>query len=278
VTNRGLSLLRARGLAPKKSFGQHFLHDQKRVARIAELATTPEGGMVLEIGAGVGALTDVLAERAARVVAIERDRDLVPLLRELMAEHENVEVVEADAVRLAWREHLEAGPSPRVVAGNLPYQLTGRLLERAVEHARELDRVVFMVQEEVADRIVAAPGGREYGALSVFVQAAFRVERALRIGPGAFSPPPEVSSAVIVLDPLAEPRAEETPLFREVVKGAFATRRKTLRNSWRKLLARDVLEEAAREAGIDLDARAETLSAEDYARMTAVVAALRRDG
>jgi 16S rRNA (adenine1518-N6/adenine1519-N6)-dimethyltransferase len=230
VTNRGLSLLRARGLAPKKSFGQHFLHDQKRVARIAELATTPEGGMVLEIGAGVGALTDVLAERAARVVAIERDRDLVPLLRELMAEHENV------------------------------------------------DRVVFMVQEEVADRIVAAPGGREYGALSVFVQAAFRVERALRIGPGAFSPPPEVSSAVIVLDPLAEPRAEETPLFREVVKGAFATRRKTLRNSWRKLLARDVLEEAAREAGIDLDARAETLSAEDYARMTAVVAALRRDG
>jgi 16S rRNA (adenine1518-N6/adenine1519-N6)-dimethyltransferase len=273
VSSRGLELLRARGLAPKKSFGQHFLHEAKAIARIAELATTPPGGTVLEIGAGLGALTEALADRAARVVAIERDRDLVPLLRELLAARDNVAIVEADAARIDWKEPLASGPKPRVLAGNLPYQITGLLLERAVQHASELDRVVFMVQHEVAQRVAAAPGSRDYGALSVFVQAAFAVERALRIGPGAFTPPPEVSSAVIVLTPAA--RAEETPLFREVVHAAFGQRRKTLRNAWRKLLDRDALEAAAARASIDLAARAEQLSVDDFARMTAAVAAAR---
>lgn len=271
MSRRGLDLLRARGLAPKKSFGQHFLHDAGHLARIAELAATPS--TVLEIGAGLGALTEALAARAGRVVAVERDRDLVPILRELFADAANVSIVEADAVKLSWRDHLN--DSPRVVAGNLPYHITGKLLERAVEQAAFVDRVVFMVQHEVAQRVAAPPGSRTYGMLSVFVQAAFRVERALRVAPGAFVPPPEVSSTVIVLTPHEVPRAEESPLFREVVHAAFATRRKTLRNAWRRLLAPSDLATAARDASIDLDKRAETLSVEDFARMTTAVRACR---
>ena len=126
-----IRLLRERGLRPKKSFGQNFLQDAHTCARIAELCTTPEGGVVLEIGAGLGALTKPLLERAARVVAIERDRDLVPILQELFLDT-HLELVEADAVKVDWRAHLSDGPSPRVIAGNLPYQITGRLIQLAV--------------------------------------------------------------------------------------------------------------------------------------------------
>jgi 16S rRNA (adenine1518-N6/adenine1519-N6)-dimethyltransferase len=266
-----MELLRARGLSPKKSFGQHFLHDRRICARIAERATTPPGGSVLEIGAGLGALTEPLAERAARVVAVERDRDLLPLLGELFADRPNVELCEADAVKLDWPAALAGGPRPHALAGNLPYQLTGRLLEKAVGEARLFDRAVFMVQREVAARISAPPGGKSYGALSVFVQAAFAVELAFTVAPGAFTPPPEVASAVVVLVP--SPRAEETAAFRRVVKSAFSTRRKTLRNAWRALGSRAALEEAAARAAVDLGARAETLAVEDFARMAAALEA-----
>lgn len=260
-----LKLLREHGLAPKKSFGQNFLQDAAICERIADLAAPAGTGTVLEIGAGLGALTAPLCDRCERVVAVERDRDLIPLLEDRFAGVAGLTLVEADAVRADWAELLAKGPPPRAVAGNLPYQITGRLLRRIVEHAAHIARAVVMVQREVADRLVAAPSSESYGALSVFVQAAFAVERAIVVSPGSFAPPPKVGSAVVVLVPQA--RAEETPMFREVVQKAFGARRKKLRNAWRALAEPEALEAAATGAGIDLGARGETLSVEQFASM-----------
>jgi len=260
--------LREHGLVAKKSFGQNFLEDHGMAERIALAACDPPGGVVLEIGAGLGALTEPLRERAARVIAIERDRDLVPILHERFGD--SVTVLEADAVQHDWWAELENGPAPRVVCGNLPYQITGRLIERAVALADRIDRAVFMVQREVAERLRAQPGGRDYGVLSVFSQAAFEIERLLKARPGAFCPPPKVASEVVVLTPHRPARAEETTCFRRVVKSAFAQRRKTLRNAWAGLdVPRDCVEACAAAADISLDARAETLSIEQFSAMAA---------
>ena len=220
--------LRERGLRPKKSFGQNFLADAHAARMIAEAATTPTGGTVLEIGAGLGALTRPLLERAARVVAIERDRDLVPILRDELADEEALgrfTLLEADAATADWLALLADGPRPHVVAGNLPYQITGRLLELATRAAGAIDRAVFMVQAEVAERLIAPPGGDAYGALSVFAQASFAVSRLLTVKAGAFYPRPEIDSAVVVLDPARPARAIETDAFRDAVRAAFGARR-----------------------------------------------------
>ncbi|MGK3962210.1 16S rRNA (adenine(1518)-N(6)/adenine(1519)-N(6))-dimethyltransferase RsmA [Sorangium sp. So ce118] len=267
-------LLRSRGLSPKKGFGQNFLVDIEAARRIAEAATTPAGGAVLEIGAGLGALTRPLLDRAAHVVAIERDRDLVPILREQLAgpiDEGRLTLMEADAAQVDWVASLAGKPHPRAVAGNLPYQLTGRLLEQATTIAHEIDRAVFMVQLEVAERLIAAPGTGDYGALSVFVQAAFDVRRLLTARAGAFYPRPEVDSAVVVLTPWRPRRAEETDAFRAAVRAAFSARRKTLRNAWKNLYgwSPEELDRRAKDAGISLDARGETLSVEAFARIAA---------
>jgi len=268
---RAADLLRSRGLVPKRAWGQNFLRDRRLAERIAAAATTPPGGTVLEIGAGLGALTVPLLERAARVVAVERDRELAAALGELLGGADGLRLVTADALKLDWRDELGSGPRPHAIAGNLPYAITGRLLERAVAVAPHIERAVFMVQREVADRVAASPGGRVYGALSVFVQAAFRVDKLYRAQPGAFWPQPQVASAVLRLRPWPTPRAVESATFRRVVKAAFGQRRKTLRNAWRQLCAwgpRE-LERIAASADIELDARAETLSVEAFARLAA---------
>ncbi len=262
-------VLRERGLTPKKSFGQNFLQDAAISERIAELATTPTGGTVLELGAGIGALTAPLSDRASRVIAVERDRDLVPVLSELFAGASHVTVLEADAAQLDWVTLLDGTPRPHVIAGNLPYQITGRLIEQAVHAATRIDRAVFMVQREVADRLAAQPDDDDYGAASVFAQAAFTVERALKVPSGCFFPAPNVDSAVVVLTPLVPPRATETRAFQEVVKRAFGQRRKTLRNAWKGLFGWSMseLEAHAVQAGIELTVRGETLAIEAFAAM-----------
>ncbi|MFO0568593.1 MAG: 16S rRNA (adenine(1518)-N(6)/adenine(1519)-N(6))-dimethyltransferase RsmA [Polyangiaceae bacterium] len=266
------ALLERHGLQPKKSFGQNFLTDAELARRIAELATTPEGGTVLELGAGLGALTLPLLDRASRVIAVERDRDLVPLLATELApliEAGRLRVVEADAKSVDVKALFEGTPRPHVLAGNLPYQITGPLLTLAVESARCLDRAVFLLQLEVADRVAAGPGDAAYGALSVFVQAQFRARRAFVIKRGAFHPAPNVDSAVLVLEPLATPAAQETRAFQELVRGAFRQRRKKLRNAWKGVLGKDseTLERAATRCGVDLNARGETLSVAAFACM-----------
>jgi 16S rRNA (adenine1518-N6/adenine1519-N6)-dimethyltransferase len=266
------ALLVSHGLRPKRQFGQNFLADARLAARIAEVATTPAGGTVVEIGAGTGALTRPLLQRAARVVAIERDRDLVPVLaREYAPEIEagRLALEEADAKQAPLQRWLESGPPPRVLAGNLPYQITGPLLERAIALADTVDQVVLLVQLEVANRLAAAPGSDSYGALSVFAQARFEIRRELVVRRGAFYPQPGVDSALVVLTPRRSPLAVETDAFRAVVKAAFAQRRKKLRNAWRGVMdtTPEQLGRAADRAGIDLDVRGETLGVEDFRRM-----------
>ncbi len=266
------TLLREAGLRPKKGFGQNFLVSDS-IARAIACACVPDDEIgrarVVEIGAGTGALTLLLAERAAEVTAIERDRDLVPILARAL-EGTRAHVLEGDAqtVDLTALFGVADPDAPRVLCGNLPYAITGPLLRRAVEHAAGLERVVFMVQDEVAQRLTANPGTKQWGGLTVFVRAAFDARRILRASPGAFHPPPEVTSAVVQLVPANPPRAKETERFRTLVKRAFEARRKTLRNAWSGLAGdASALQRAAEKAGVSLDARGETLEVEAFARM-----------
>jgi len=252
-------------LHAKKHFGQNFLHDASVVESIAR-ATVPastgaEGGSVVEIGAGLGALTAALLERADYVVAIERDRDLVPILQEGLSdavEAGRLVIEEADAKSADYLAALDGHPRPWAIAGNLPYQLTGPLLRKLCAIASSIDRAVTMVQSEVADRMVATPGSKNYGTLSVFLQAAFEVERLRKVGRGAFHPAPRVDSTVVRLTPREGEHLEETPGFRAAVRGGFAQRRKKLRSSLKgaRGLDRDAIAAAAEAARIDLDARA----------------------
>jgi 16S rRNA (adenine1518-N6/adenine1519-N6)-dimethyltransferase len=264
------ALLERYGLRPKYSFGQNFLADERLCARIAE-ACAAAGGSVIELGAGLGALTrPLLASGVSWLLAVERDRDLVPALaQELAADVAagRLQILEEDAKSVDFVAAFAGRPKPHVIAGNLPYQITGPLLEKAVHSAPSIERAVFLVQLEVADRLAAAPNSDAYGALSVFAQRAFKVERAFVIRRGAFYPQPNVDSAVITLTPLGS--GPETDEFRAVVRGAFAMRRKKLKNAWTRVFGERGVElgAAAERAGIDLSARGETLSVADFVRM-----------
>jgi 16S rRNA (adenine1518-N6/adenine1519-N6)-dimethyltransferase len=266
-------LLAQYGLSPKYSFGQNFLCDRHYTDKIAALAAPEPGLHVLELGAGLGALTDALLRRECSLAAVERDRDLVPVLSELFAaevQSGRLQVIEEDAKKVDFAELLgRLSPSDQtaswVITGNLPYQITGPLLEKTVHLSRCIKRAVFLVQKEVADRLAATPSTKEYGALTVFVQAQFNVERAFVIKPGAFHPRPRVDSAVVVLRPHEQEVTLETPAFRQVVKLAFSARRKTLRNAWKALGSSDLLEQLAAACGTTLDQRGETLSPRQFA-------------
>ena len=266
------AVLREAGLRPKKSFGQHFLVSEA-IARSIARACVPDAEMgrtrVVEIGAGTGMLTRLLAQRAQELVAIERDRELVPLLaHELVGTRTRVLEADAASVDFTTLWPARSPDCPRVICGNLPYSITGLLLRRVVDNAEAIDRAVFMVQEEVAQRLTAPPGTKQRGALTMFVGAVFEVHRLMRVPAGAFHPRPEVTSAVVELVTLRPPRARATATFRALVHRAFQARRKTLRNAWAGLAGNaEELQRAAQRASISLDARGETLEVESFARM-----------
>jgi 16S rRNA (adenine1518-N6/adenine1519-N6)-dimethyltransferase len=272
MADAGRRAFRDRGLRAKKSFGQCFLADANIARRIAREAVGEAAGTALEIGAGTGALTVHLLDQGAQVVAIERDRELVPVLHEVFAEaceRGQLRIEEADAATCDWIALIADKPRPHVVVGNVPYQITGRLLERATEVADQVQRVVFMIQKEVADRIEAPCGTKDYGALSVFVRRSFHVVRRIAVPPTCFRPQPSVHSAVMVLEPNDPTPPPVDDVLRAVVLTAFSRRRKTLRNAWRGAFGFDdeVWGELAREAAVRLDVRAETLSPEDFGRV-----------
>jgi 16S rRNA (adenine1518-N6/adenine1519-N6)-dimethyltransferase len=215
----------------KKHLGQHFLSDPRILGRIADALAPERGDTVLEIGPGPGGLTTALAKRVSRLVVIERDRELVPALH---ARFPGITIVEGDALEEDW--HALAGGRPALVIGNIPYNITSPLIDKALLPPRPR-RIVFLVQKEVAERVVAAPGGSEYGALSIGVQTVARAERLFTVPAGAFSPRPKVDSAVLRLSPLDQPLVSDTDVgaFRRFVVGFFGFRRKQLLRGLREL-------------------------------------------
>ena len=251
-----------------KRLGQHFLTDRRVLARIADALELTAADTVVEIGPGRGALTDLLAERAGRVVAVEIDKALAALLRERYAGRPQVEIVEQDV--LASDLATLAGAERFVVAGNVPYYITTPILFHALRRPRA-ERAIFLVQLEVAERMAAPPGSKTYGALSVNLQAVATAELLFRVPAGAFSPPPKVESAVVRITPRADPvvpsDAEEK--FRGFVQAAFALRRKQMRRVVRTIasIGAEEAEAALAAAGVDPDARPETLAPADFARL-----------
>jgi 16S rRNA (adenine1518-N6/adenine1519-N6)-dimethyltransferase len=266
------ALLERHGLRAKKSWGQNFLQDMRVVDRIVAGARTGLDDVVIEIGAGLGALTCRLAAVAGRVIAVERDPDLIPILRQELARYPNAEVVAADAMEFDLAAAARKAGRPVIVLGNLPYQITSPLLFRIVESAAAgavVKRAVLMVQKEVAERIVAAPGSKIFGRLSVMVQAVADAKILFHVGPGAFLPQPSVTSTVFALTPRSSPRVApaEAGLFAALVRGAFAGRRKMLRRSLEPLFGAALLTGALEHAQIAGTRRAEELHVEDFARL-----------
>jgi len=281
-SNSPKSLLLRLGLKPKKALGQHFLlhpHQAQRIVAALELA---EVDTVVEIGAGLGALTTILAVSAHRIIALERDPALAAFLEEdLFAETPNVGILCQDVLEFDFmKASRDAGRSLAVV-GNLPYQITSPLLFRLIEVLPAIARAVLMMQQEVGARLLAKPATKDYGILSVLGQYYFQITRLFSLSPGNFFPPPQVDSVVLRLKPVppALP-ARDASVLHQVVKTAFGHRRKTLNNTLVAHaaafgLAPETLRDLLTGMHLDLTRRGETLSVAEFVSVSNKIAALR---
>jgi 16S rRNA (adenine1518-N6/adenine1519-N6)-dimethyltransferase len=254
---------------PKRSLGQHFLLDHTIADRVAALAIGDDRDVrVLEVGAGTGALTVSLVQHGARVTALEIDAKLVALLRAREDLH-GAEIVEADALRYPYDEYAQLGAWR--LAGNLPYNVGTPLVAEIARLLRPPERIVVMLQKDVIDRLVAKPSTPAYGSLTLVVAARMRVRRALTIGRTHFWPQPNVESSVAVLEPSRQVEVENLTRFDEVVKAAFAYRRKTLANSLLRALGapRDQTVAALEALNLDPETRAEQLDLATFAKLAA---------
>jgi 16S rRNA (adenine1518-N6/adenine1519-N6)-dimethyltransferase len=269
----------------KPKLGQNFLTDQSAAKRIVDALGDVSNRTVIEIGPGRGMLTDFLVRRARKVIGIELDRVLAAQLRMRYATLNNVEVLESDFVTVEWLSMVGRRPGPLHdlrptqpetvdIVGNLPYYVTSDIVLRILEEHESIGRTVIMVQREVADRISADPGSRDYGLLSATAQLFARVENLFTLPPDAFDPPPEVYSSVIRLT--MAPRVEELNIdpepFQAMLKLAFAQKRKTLANNLKGHFDDKTIRSALKDAGVRPDARAEALPLD---RMAAIFRALK---
>jgi 16S rRNA (adenine1518-N6/adenine1519-N6)-dimethyltransferase len=259
----------------KKALGQNFLIDDNVLSRIVACVAPAPGDAILEVGPGRGALTKLLAASGAQFLAIEWDRDLLPLLSAEFAGSPNVEIGHGDILRVDLRQLLESRGPGRTwkVAANLPYNISSQVLFRFLECSELFERLVLMLQKEVGDRLVAPPGCKDYGALTVLLRLHFDINREFLVKPGSFRPVPKVDSCVLRFTPLERPRADvgDEDFFRRVVKGAFNQRRKTLLNSLRSAgigADDDSLPVAFSRTGIDGGRRGETLSLDEFAALS----------
>ena len=269
----------------KPKLGQHFLASEDFAVRVVDALGDVSQSTVLEIGPGRGILTSLLARRARRLIAVELDRVLAAQLRLKFGMARNVEVIEADILAIDFdslfgpkpglsRPGIDLKPEPMKVVGNLPYYITSDILLRLFEFSKYFDSIVIMVQREVADRIAAQPGGRDYGMLSATAQLYGRVEKLFTLPPGAFVPPPKVHSAVLrlTIDPQQEKLGVAGDGFIDFLRLSFGQKRKTLWNNLKAKYDGPELKRALAEAKVKATARAETLSLEESA---AVYRALR---
>lgn len=258
----------------KRRLGQNFLIHSHHVERIVAAVRPQAGETIMEIGPGHGALTELLVESGARVVAIEIDKDLIPMLTSGFSARDNFKLIEADAMKTDFCEAIAPAQSARVVA-NLPYYISTPILQRLIEHRRCISEMTLMLQREVVERIAAAPGGKEYGYLSVLVQLYCEAEKLFDVPPGAFRPVPKVVSSVMRLRvrPQTAVDVENENLLLELAKTLFAQRRKTILNNLKAGRGRLAMTnpeqpgQAIAAAGLDPKRRAETLTLAELARM-----------
>jgi len=265
-----LHILKRFGIRMSKKLGQNFLIDEHVVQSIVKAANITQGDAVLEIGPGIGTLTQGLAEAGAAVTAVEIDRRLIEVLAKTLEGYENIRVVHGDILRIDIGKEV-AAPRYKVVA-NLPYYITTPIIMGLLEAHMPVDILVTMVQKEVAQRMVAVPGTKDYGSLSVAVQYYTKPEIMFVVPPASFIPPPAVDSAVIRCTVREKPPVEVNErIFFRVVKAAFAQRRKTLSNTLKTTgVPADILKVILEKAGIDGGRRGETLSLEEFAAIANV--------
>jgi 16S rRNA (adenine1518-N6/adenine1519-N6)-dimethyltransferase len=242
----------------RKRFGQHFLTDTAVIAAIVRAIAPRPGEPLVEIGPGLMALTQPLLERAGALTVVELDRDLAARLRQ----RTGLTVVEADVLTVDFGALADAAGAPLRVVGNLPYNISSPILFHLLPWADRIADQHFMLQKEVVDRMAAAPGGKDYGRLSVMLQWRYRIEAVLDVPPQAFDPPPRVDSAVVRMLPLAQPAPVDPGLLEELVQVAFSQRRKLLRHTLGRWL-----EQRGFEVAFDLQRRAEEVPVEDYLRL-----------
>jgi len=261
----------------KKRFGQHFLHDRSVIERmLLALALKPDD-RVVEIGPGPGALTLPLLARLQRLDVVEIDRDLIAWWQQHPEARGKLWIHAQDALKLELSalaatignsgSHGSSAHDDRLrIVGNLPYNISTPLLFHLLEQRRYIRDMLFMLQREVVERITASPGNKDYGRLSVMIQYYCQADCLLHVGPGAFTPPPRVDSAVVLLQPKTEPdlAVRDEQVFAKLVAQAFSQRRKTLRNTLKPLLSADQIEQV----GIDPGCRAETLTLHDFVRLS----------
>lgn len=266
------TLLKRYSLSAKKSWGQNFLVSGRVYRAIVDATVSDSSDWVVEIGAGLGTLSMRLAERVpdGQLITVERDPDMVNVLEKELGHLDNVEVHPANALTYDLAAIARWHGDPIVVCGNLPYQIASQILIRIIEHREHISRAVVMLQREMAERLVATPGTKSYGALGVLITAFADVRTVIHARPGAFVPSPKVDSTVVRIDPLPSPRAPiaDRDAFAETVHAAFGQRRKTLRNALRARYGAEQTDAALSATGIDGKRRGETLSIPEFAELT----------
>lgn len=271
------TLLAKYSISPAKRLGQHFLMDKGIMMAIIRTAEVNSRDVVFEVGPGLGEMTKLLASRAKSVIAIEVDESMVVLLRDRLADYENIVLLRGDALRFDFlMESRKRGEKLKVVS-NLPYNIATQLIFRFVEMREALSGMTLMLQREVAERIVATPGQKQYGVLSVLLRLYCDTSIRLIVPPTSFYPRPKVESAVVRFDFLKKARVEieHEPIFRKVVKASFGHRRKTLKNALKSTVFFNVkgeeIEMYLRKAGINPSRRGETLTLQEFATLSEIL-------
>jgi 16S rRNA (adenine1518-N6/adenine1519-N6)-dimethyltransferase len=267
--------LEAYGLVPKKKLGQHFLVDPNILKKVVQTAKIEKDDVVLEVGPGLGMMTLVLADQAKRVVAVEIDSKLVEILKKKVGGYPHVEVIQKDILEMDFRQLHEREGQPIKVVANLPYQISTPLLFQFIGAKEAFSSLTLMLQKEVAERMTAPPGGKDYGPLSIFVQIAADLSIPFNIKPSCFFPPPKVDSAVIHMTWKDRPIVDiqDMEWFKKVVRGCFNYRRKTLINGLKYSglpLPADTAERMNR-IGMDPQRRPESLTLQDFANLAEIL-------
>jgi 16S rRNA (adenine1518-N6/adenine1519-N6)-dimethyltransferase len=270
-----ISILRNCGIRPRKHLGQSFLQDLNIANKIVDCADIRTDETVVEIGAGLGTMTDLMAVKARRVVALDVDPIMVDILSERLARFNNVDVVETDVLKYDFSSVLPPHSSEKLkIVGNVPYHISSPILFRLLDFRRYISRIILMLQKEVVDRIVARPGTKDYGIPSIIMTMFCRTERLLNVPAGCFHPEPKVVSSVLKMEVREKPlvNLKDEALFCQIVRLAFAKRRKTLANNLRHArlpgYSTEAMLLALLDSGTDGTRRAETLTAEEFGLLT----------